>query len=207
MTLAQKLRTFLAERLPADAEPLAAGRARAEILQTLQPAGSAPPPDLVDFLSGADGQPDYPPLWFPPGRLGLLSAAAAVQLWRELQEYEDDEENESFFEETGDDGKVRALVYDRRRFPFAYNEGSTQYLFIDHIPGPNGVDGQVIFNPSEATFEAVADSFSAYIERVMTLVEQGTAKIVELSADEGGGHAFAGSDGHPLDVAAFRRKG
>jgi cell wall assembly regulator SMI1 len=165
-----------------------------------QETGLSLPRDYQRFLERHDGQPVDSPLAFPPGTLRFLSLREALELWRELAEYEDAQ----FYDEVEDEGRVRAVVYHKRRFPIAYDEGGVQYIFIDHIPGPQGKAGQLIFNPHESSFFVIADDFSDLVRRYLQLLESGKVSVKKVSAELGGGFWFQAEEGEPLTLETFR---
>lgn len=158
------------------------------------PKGVTLPAAVTEAFAAIDIVKPKVPVFLPFGRLQLLGQQAALRLWKELAEFED-EDAEEFFDETGDDGKVRAVVYDKRRFPLAYDESSTSYVFVDGIPGPKGADGQAIFNPSEASFEVLASSASKLFETLAAGLEDGSLMLAPVPKDQGEGFQLVGKDG------------
>jgi cell wall assembly regulator SMI1 len=152
------------------------------------------PADYRALLRVFDGQEPGAALTFPPGKLEFLSLEGAVALWRALREFEDDPSDDLV-----DDGRVRSMVYHPRRFPIAEYEVGVQDLFLDFIPGERGREGQVVFNPSEATFYVVAESVSRLIDDYVAILEQGQAKIV----DDGGLRRFVTASGEPLTFERY----
>jgi cell wall assembly regulator SMI1 len=179
--------------------PFAGGADSAEIEKATDETGLQLPKDYKEFLRRHDGQLEDAELYFPPGQLKFLSIVGAMGLWRELKEYEDDE----FFDEMEDEGRVRAVTHHSKRFPIAYYESGTQYLFLDYIPGDRGHKGQLIFNPAEASFYVLADSFSVLISDYLKLLEAGTARVVKQPPEYGEGYWFATADGEPLTFERY----
>jgi len=82
-----------------------------------------------------DGQVPGAELTFPPEELKFLSLENAVEMWRRLGDFEDEEEP---FDELVDDDRVRHVVYHTKRFPIADYEIACATLFLDFIPGDRG---------------------------------------------------------------------
>ncbi len=199
MSAVDRIKSFVAREVGPDIPVFSPGQDRSAIQLALRDVGQALPPSYLDFLGLADGQHAGCPIVFPPGQLKLLSCARAVALWAELKALAD--EDDAYFETTADDGRVRALLYDARRFPVAYDEGGLQYVFIDGVPGPNGRMGQLISNPAEATFEVIAPDFGSWIESLAAMLETGRARLMKAADEFGGGYRFESPAGALLTCA------
>lgn len=187
-TTFDRLRLAIERQVSSDADVFKSGMGKESVEATLAETGLKLPAAYIDFLASLNGQGPTADVFFPPGQLKFLSLDEAMSLWRELKDYED--EDDMYFNEISDDGRIRSVVYDRRRFPIAYYELGTQYLFIDNIPGPSGVEGQIIFNPSEATFEVVASSFESMIDFLVDALENGTMRLARMPPEYGTGFWF-----------------
>lgn len=158
------------------------------------PEGLTLPTAIVETYSVIDFTSSDNPIYFPFIPLQLLGKEAAIELWKELQSFEDEDAVE-FFNSTDDEGKVRSIIYDKRRFPIAYDQLSTSYLFIDGIPGPNGANGQVIYNPTEASFKVLASSISDLFSLVADNLENGSLMFAPLPKEIGTGYHLVTKDG------------
>ena len=179
--------------------PFNEGLDSATIAAAEREVGHSLPDDYRVFLLRANGQSEGAQLMFPPGQLTLLDLQGALRLWRELLPYE----SEEFAGEHEDEGRVLAVGYHRGRFPIAYYEVGTQYLFLDYLPGPQGKEGQIIFNPDEASFFAIANSFSDLLDTYIDSLTSRLAKIEARSPEFGGGFWFVTQEGAPIDYQAF----
>lgn len=184
------------------AEPFLSGEGAGDALLTRieEETGLQLPADYASFLREQGGQPADSLVVFPPGRLKFLTAEGVLRLWNELREYEDEE----FFDDEEDGGRVRAVVYHQKRLPIAYHEAGTQYIFLDYIPGSKGQEGQLIFNPSEASFFVLEPTFTGLTERYVSFVESGRARVAAVSPAMGGGFSFQTSAGEDLDFEKYR---
>jgi cell wall assembly regulator SMI1 len=172
-----------------------AGLSDAQIDALWAPTGLPMPDDYRRMLRIFDGQAPGATLTFPPGRVRFFSLERAVAVWLDLKEFEDDEPSDTLV----DEGRVRLMVYHPRRFPIAEYELAVQTLFLDFIPGERDREGQVIFNPSEATFYVVAETLTQLFADYVSLLEIGRAKI----ADEDMLRRFVTAAGEPLTFEQY----
>ena len=170
------------------------GLSDAQIDASWAPTGLPMPDDYRRMLRVFDGQAPGATLTFPPGRLSFFSLERAVAVWEDLKEFEDEASDDLV-----DEGRVQSLVYHPQRFPIAEYELATQNLFLDFIPGERGREGQVIFNPGEATFYVVAETLTQLFTDYVTLLESGRAKI----AEEEMLRRFATASGEPLTFERY----
>jgi cell wall assembly regulator SMI1 len=160
------------------------------------PPGADPHPSVRALYDAHDFAPTGPVLHLPFGQLALLPKARAIALWEELKSCADDDEDvQRFFEETGEDGRVRAIVHDPRRFPLAYDEAAQAFVFSDRIPGPEGRDGQLIANPAEATLEVLAPGPEALFAALADLVEADEVRFAAVPQEYGEGYWLTARDG------------
>jgi cell wall assembly regulator SMI1 len=152
------------------------------------------PDDYRKMLRIFDGQAQGAALTFPPGRVTFFSLERAVAVWQDLKEFEDEPSDTVV-----DEGRVRFVVYHPRRFPIAEYELAVQNLFLDFIPAERGREGQVIFNPGEATFFAIAETLTQLFADYVRLLESGRAKIT----DEDELRRFVTASGEPLTFERY----
>lgn len=69
--------------------------------------------------------------------------------------------------------KIRALIFHRERIPIAQYELGACEIYFDFIPGPKGVEGQLIFNITEADFIVLTDTFHELIAHYVDFLEDG----------------------------------
>ena len=176
------------------AEGFNAGLSDTQIDALWAPTALPMPDDYRRMLRIFDGQATGATLTFPPGRVRFFSLERAVAKWQYLKEFED-EPSDSLV----DEGRVRFVVYHPQRFPIAEYELAGQNLFLDFIPGERGREGQVIFNPDEATFYVVAERLTQLFADYVTLLESGRAKVT----DEDMLRRFVTASGEPLTFERY----
>ena len=156
-------------------------------IRKLEAAVQAKLPDNYGaFLRTRNGQSDKHALTFPPDQIVFLSDAEVAALWKELQDYRDDQ----FFDELQDGDHVRAVLYHPGRIPIAQNESATAYLCLDFVPGPKGRAGQLVFNVNETDCVVVENSVSDLVGRYLSLLKSGKAKVENRPKDRGQGYWF-----------------
>ncbi len=126
------------------------------------------PADYRAWLSIADGQ-EIESLSILPTGGWLISLDRLLEKWtderkHDLEDYDDPE--------THGGGAIRPFVYHPRRITI----GGARFLdydntLLDLVPGPDGVEGQVINFVTECDFVVLAESFDAYLDRVAELIE------------------------------------
>lgn len=158
------------------------------------------PEDYRELLRCFNGQEHQPELTFPPDGLMFLSDAEVLGLWREFDQYRDDER---FADELRDADRVRSVLYHRGRIPIAYNESGGCYLCLDRIPGPAGHLDQLVVNVDEIDCVALEDSVATWIERLVWLMETGRAAVREQPHEYGEGYWFE-AGGQYLDHQLYR---
>jgi cell wall assembly regulator SMI1 len=152
------------------------------------------PDEYRQMLRIFDGQSHDATLTFPPSLLSFLSLERAVAVWQYLKEFEDEP-----CDDLVDEGRVRNMVYHPCRFPIAQYEVAGRNLFLDFIPGERGREGQVIFNPSETPFFAIAETLTQLFADYVRLLESGRAKIT----DEDELRRFVTASGEPLTFERY----
>ncbi len=99
-TLLQKLFAIIQTQTGLDAPPFNEGCSVSQIEQAEKTLNVKLPKDYRAFLRYSDGQSDFYTLKFPPDQIVFLPVEGVVDLWKELNQYPDDQ----FFDEV-DSGK------------------------------------------------------------------------------------------------------
>jgi len=151
---------------PLNTRPPASASDVAELESTI---GRALPDDLRGSLAVHDSCEDGVD-WL----VGKLSSAreTAWSWQREMVSF-DEEYAEEYWDEPGEDPRVRGLVFHPGRVPIAYWDLGGVGTYLDFVPTPDGEVGQVIVQVSECDFVRVADSFAAFLERFVHLLRTG----------------------------------
>lgn len=188
-----KKQTGLAE-LPMN--PGASGQAIADLESTIQ---MKLPEDYKDCLKYFNGQTDYYTLLFPPGQLVFLRTEQISEEYHMMLENID----LTFYNEFEDQDRIRSISYHEKRIPIAYYESGFQYIFLDLVPGPKGIPGQLIFNINEAEFVVIASSvqelFSFYLESL-----KNEAFIIKKQPPEmGEGYWFVDVNNNHVEIEQF----
>jgi cell wall assembly regulator SMI1 len=105
-----------------------------------------------------------------PGCSPLASLDAIVARWTEEQNDLHDDNPPIEIE----DGKLHSVLNHARRIPVAGNtwwDGDITYL--DHFPGPNGADGQLITLVSECDFVVLGGTFAEALGTYVDALESG----------------------------------
>lgn len=126
------------------------------------------PADYRAWLAIADGQ-ETESLSILPTAGWLISIDRLLEKWIADRRYDLEDYDAP---ETHGGGAIRPFVYHPRRITI----GGATFLdydntLLDLVPGPDGVEGQVINFVSECDFVVLADSFDAYLDRVAELLE------------------------------------
>jgi ankyrin repeat protein/cell wall assembly regulator SMI1 len=122
------------------------------------------PQDFRESLSIHDGQEHTEASWIPgvTQEMRLLPLEEILELWQDFPHpMEDDQE---LFDEASDDGKTRLIPFHPKRIPIAYDETADAYILLDFIPGPAGIEGQLIYNSEDADFVVLANNFRMFLE-------------------------------------------
>lgn len=199
--LLQKLFAILTNQTRLNTLPFNKGCQESQIIDAERLLDLELPEDYKAFLRYCNGQSDFSTLTFPPDQIIFLSLEDVVELWEELKEYPDDE----FFDQFEADGKIRSVLQHSRRVPIAYNELGGAYIFLDYIPGPNGREGQLIFNTSEIDCIVIADSFYGLIQNYVHLLERGRIVVKKQTAEYGEGYWFISAQDEYIDWSAYER--
>jgi cell wall assembly regulator SMI1 len=182
-----------------DASPFEPGCSESQVSDLEKLLGLSLPQDFRAFLRNANGQSDPHRLGFPPDQLNFLGVAEIATLWKELLDKQDDE----FMDELTFDDKVRWILFHPRRVPIAHNEIAGTYLFLDFIPGPEGHDGQLVFNVNEVDCVVVEDSVTALLDRYLTALQTGTMTLEPKPREHGDGYWFT-VDGRYIDYEVYQ---
>ena len=132
------------------------------------------PADYRAWVKIHDGQSKGTELEWAPGCNILAPLELVVQQWRE------EKENAEEYPGNGRLKNQRRTIVDvfqTRRLPIAgteYWDGDKTYL--DFIPGPAGKDGQLITLVTECDFSVLGESFEAFLEAYVGLLETGALK-------------------------------
>jgi cell wall assembly regulator SMI1 len=168
------------------------------------PKGLSLAPDVRAFYEAMDVVEGEPPVYLPLPGLRMLGRRAAIALWKELCDVADEDEDAAeFFDETGDDGRVRAILYHAQRFPIAASPNDPHYLLVDGVPGPKGGPGQVIFNRAESTFDWLAPSATALFDHLASQLETGILRFARLPNEIGSGFWPVDEPGEPASASAL----
>lgn len=200
-TLLKKLFSILLEQTELEQLPFNDGCSLSEITMTERIVNLELPQDYKTFLGYCNGQSDPFTLTFPPDQLVFLSFEDVVNLWTELNQ----ESDHQFFDQFEADGKIRSVLQHPRRIPIAYNELGGAYLFLDYIPGPNGKDGQLIFNVNEVDSEVIEDNFYNLIESYVQLLISGNMVVRRQPPEFGQGYWFVSSQSELIDWAVYQK--
>lgn len=173
------------------------GASEAAIAEVERALGVELPADYRAWLQLHDGEDDakgrieWLPAW---GR--MLPIAVTLERWRDDQEWAqtDDDETFGFFQ---DDDRIRGVVKHAKRIVIAGNRwGDGDNTYLDLIPGPAGIVGQVIVATSECDFEVVGTSFLDFLQRWASAFEAGTLAV---RAGEEGPRVDWAVKAHPSD--------
>jgi len=123
------------------------------------------------FIEQFNGH-DYEILNWLPDNMSFLELDEVIKVWENEMDFYDEMESESFFNRYSEDGKTRLIFYHPRRIPIADLEGECT-LYLDFIPGPEGTEGQVIYNINESDFVVLAKGFKDFLSRYVQLHESG----------------------------------
>jgi cell wall assembly regulator SMI1 len=198
--LVHKLLSILASRTHLNPLPFNAGCSENQIIQAEHALNLTLPNDYKAFLRYSNGQSDSFTLSFPPDQLVFLPIEDVVSLWKELNRDPDHE----FFDQLEADGRVRSVLQHPRRIPIAYNEAGGAYLFIDYIPGPNGKEGQLVFNTNEVDCVVIEENVGDLIHTYVRLLESGKVIVTRQPSEYGQGYWFVSSQGQPINWDAYK---
>ncbi|MFC4007331.1 SMI1/KNR4 family protein [Nonomuraea purpurea] len=110
-----------------------------------------------------------------PNQMVLLPLQDILTCWRDERafEVENASDVEGMEEETSGSDRIRGFptVTHAGRLPIAEQEGST-YMYLDFVPGPAGVLGQVIFSKNECEFLVAGNDFGNFLARYVDLLER-----------------------------------
>ena len=140
---------------PAGASPEAIAQAEAALGVTL-------PAEVRELYSLND------PLWLPTHD-DRLSLQEIVATWRH---YCGEWSEEKWREGSDPEGPIKPDWWNRRWIPITFNQGSCHFLDLD--PAAGGIMGQVCdYDIEGPKTRVVAPNFRAWIERLVTDLEQG----------------------------------
>lgn len=131
------------------------------------------PADLRESLLAHDGQEDIedePVFDWLPGCSPLQPLHAVVERWTEERDMEEEAEDE----DSSDDPKLKAGLYNARRIPIAGSkwwDGDNTY--VDLAPGSKGTSGQLITFVTECDICLLGPSLRATLERYASMLESG----------------------------------
>ena len=179
----RRIESWFADRHPEVALGLAKGASEKSIAAAEKKLGARFPPDVRASFLVHDGQVDEPgvQLWPWARRLGSLESLTAC--WTGDRKYFDERTMAERLDWLSDDRKVRQVHLHPRQVPLG---GSRHWdygrLLVDLIPGPEGVEGQIIAR-DDIDLVFVAPSFGALLDRIATGLEDGTM-VLEGEGDE-----------------------
>jgi cell wall assembly regulator SMI1 len=155
------------------------------------------PADYRAWLKIHDGQAQGTELEWAPGCNILAPLAEVVKQWKEEKANAEEYPGNGRLE---NDKRTIADVFQARRLPIAgteYWDGDKTYL--DFVPGPAGRDGQLIALVTECDFSVLGESFEAFLEAYLGLLESGA-----LEWDDGRVVPARGDWEHPADWLSER---
>jgi cell wall assembly regulator SMI1 len=168
----------------------------AAIAAAEQTMGIVFPSDFKRSLRVHDGQDMGAQRFVFPGIERLASLAAMASQWKEERSY-DEVQGESL----SDDGWFRLDLYHAKRIPIAgipHWDGDRGYL--DLVPGPAGVSGQILQLTSECDFVVLARSFTDMLVQTVEMLERGELVLDGDQLALASGH-WAGHPAETLCVA------
>lgn len=147
------------------------GASREEIESAEKHLGVSFPASYRNFLLQHNGQEVVEDFNWLPGSGALYDVQTIIEVWNDEQAwYEGDPES---FADYMDDDKIRFVIAHPKRIQISnseYRDGDAMY--IDYIPGPNGIKGQIIAMTSECEFEVVGANFAEFLEKYSRLLEK-----------------------------------
>ncbi len=155
------------------------------------------PADYRAWLKIHDGQAQGTELEWAPGCNILAPLAEVVKQWKEEKANAEEYPGNGRLE---NEERTIADVFQARRLPIAgteYWDGDKTYL--DFIPGPAGKDGQLIALVTECDFSVLGESFEAFLDAYLGLLESGALKW-----DDGSVVPARGDWEHPADWLSER---
>jgi cell wall assembly regulator SMI1 len=147
------------------------------------------PDDYREFLQLCNGQEFHRYNCFfhlLPTDLRFLGTNEIVELWTEQQKYVTDENIEEAWDWLQQNDTIRSVIFHQKRIPIADNEGVAS-LWLDYIPGPKGISGQLITNYTECDFVVLANTFTQLLQNYAQLIEKGILKYMSKQAGNGEG--------------------
>lgn len=198
--LVQKLLSILASQTHLNPLPFNEGCSEVQIVQAEHGLNLTLPNDYKEFLRCYNGQSDSFTLTFPPDQLVLLPLESVVRLWNELNQHLDDQ----FFDHFEADGMVRNVLQHPRRIPIAYNESGGAYLFLDYIPGPNGKEGQLLFNINEVDCVVIEENVRDLIQTYVRLLESEKVIVRRRPSEYGEGYWFVSARGESINWDTYK---
>jgi cell wall assembly regulator SMI1 len=131
------------------------------------------PPSMRESLLVHNGQATNIGYGWLPGQMDLLSLDQIVEQWRLERGAEAEVADPDLAEETTATDRVRGFpaVTHRGRIPVAQGIGSAMY--VDLVPGPAGVPGQVIVPDNEVEFFVVGRDLRDFFTRYLDLLAKG----------------------------------
>lgn len=140
-------------------------------------------PSLRGLLRLANGQATPPQ--YEPGAIHLFPADMRLySLKRILSEHASQAEGHSDggYDDVVADGTIRCVAWHSARVPFA-GADDTAWLYLDHVPGPEGSAGQVLYNTSEVDMALLGASVEDFFLRYLDALDSG-ALVVTKNDDE-----------------------
>lgn len=161
------------------------------------------PDDYRQFLRLCNGHDSNILNWLPDGMM-LLELDDVVKIWESDMFFFDEDDMEKFFHKYSTNGKTRMIVYHPQRIPIIELEGEAA-IYIDQVPGPTGIEGQVILSIDELEFMVIAESFKGFLARYVTLLEQGKLIFQRMEEDNREFFAIKTANGEYLSTSVFIR--
>lgn len=166
--------------MPSSAEVFGPPATAAAIAASEQALGQEFSPTFRESLLIHDGQRDDTAwLW---DQMRLLPLRLIEDEWNAERESEREFVPNEFGESTGPADSIRDFptVTHAGRLPIACQEGAS-YLYLDFVPGPAGVPGQVIRTRDECSFLLAGRDFAECLSDYVDLLERG---VLRYDADE-----------------------
>ena len=178
MTMLERLIDALARR--GAALDMRAGASESDIDAAEAAIGRTLPPELREWYRATDGPTTATP--HDPGAVHLFPADMMLYSLEALVAEHANQaamHTEDGHDVLGAGDWIRRVSWHAARIPFAGAEG-TAWLWTDGVPGPNGHQGQVVYNTSESDVAVLGTSFADFLERYIAALDAGTLIVTPV---------------------------
>lgn len=153
------------------------GADASEINELEEVIGRSLPEGLRYWLSQVNGQEEDGLLFLPGCACArLLSCKEIAKAWEFGKQQASRAGAMDYYDRFQDGDRIRGVLHCVDWITVAAEEGIVQ-MTLDFAPGPSGTAGQVITDVSECDFVVLAESFDAYMEKVVRLMASGALLI------------------------------